>query len=310
MTRRDTLKIQLEARDIDVDLLPMGMERRKLNQSSWDGKNQTALLTIEFKFYKPKDPLAPSSQPRDPPLTLLTHKNDTKTPLLSLIRSRVVEGIKSKKESTHPQWVKQLVFPDADDPESFTNPQCVMAAKINPLTLKRLVKPTTKGYYSLDPTQPLSKSLRHTEFVEFPTIEIWDEFLGTILDARGIVKQHEERPLKRRKTNSKAGRAAIAGLLGGYGSSEEEVEVEPKNVLASLEEYDGDDGDDEVGSGGKDSLEDVDFGALSDENAEEIALNPAALLELMAKVRGGEPWAVEDEAVDWGDVDDPEPEWH
>ncbi|CAA7260228.1 unnamed protein product [Cyclocybe aegerita] len=307
MTRRDILKIQLEARDIDVDLLPMGMERRKLNQSSWDGKNQTALLTIELKFYKPKDPLASSSQPRDPPFTLVAHKNDMKTPLLSLIRSRLVEGVKSKKESSHPQWVKQLVFPDAEDPESFVNPQCVMAAKIDPLTLKRLVKPATGGYHSLDPTQPLSTSLRHTEFVEFPTIEIWDEFLGTILDARGIVKQHEERPVKRRKTNTKAGRAAIAGLLGGYGSSEEEVEVEPKSVLASLEEYAGSDGDDEVGSGGKDAPDDIDFGALSDEDAEELELDPAVLLELMAKVRGSEPWAVEDEAVDWGDVDDPEP---
>jgi hypothetical protein len=35
-TKRDILKIQLEARDIEMDLLPMGMERRKINQSSWD----------------------------------------------------------------------------------------------------------------------------------------------------------------------------------------------------------------------------------------------------------------------------------
>lgn len=37
-TKREILKVQLEARDIDMDLLPMGMERRKLNQSSWDVK--------------------------------------------------------------------------------------------------------------------------------------------------------------------------------------------------------------------------------------------------------------------------------
>ena len=37
-TKRDVLKLQLEARDIDMDLLPMGMERRKVNQSSWDFK--------------------------------------------------------------------------------------------------------------------------------------------------------------------------------------------------------------------------------------------------------------------------------
>ena len=37
-TKRDMLKLQLEARDIDMDLLPIGMERRKVNQSSWDFK--------------------------------------------------------------------------------------------------------------------------------------------------------------------------------------------------------------------------------------------------------------------------------
>lgn len=37
-TKRDILKMQLEARDVDVEMLPAGMERRSLNQSSWDFK--------------------------------------------------------------------------------------------------------------------------------------------------------------------------------------------------------------------------------------------------------------------------------
>jgi hypothetical protein len=37
-SKRDILKMELEARDITVDLLPTGMERRKANQSSWDFK--------------------------------------------------------------------------------------------------------------------------------------------------------------------------------------------------------------------------------------------------------------------------------
>ena len=37
-TKRDILKSQLELRDIEVDLLPSGMERRTLNQSTWDSK--------------------------------------------------------------------------------------------------------------------------------------------------------------------------------------------------------------------------------------------------------------------------------
>lgn len=37
-TKRDILKMQLEARDVDVEMLPAGMERRSLNQSTWDFK--------------------------------------------------------------------------------------------------------------------------------------------------------------------------------------------------------------------------------------------------------------------------------
>ena len=36
--KRDTLKTQLELMDIEMDLLPTGMERSKLNQSTWNAK--------------------------------------------------------------------------------------------------------------------------------------------------------------------------------------------------------------------------------------------------------------------------------
>ena len=35
-SKRESLQIELEARDINVEILPEGMERRKLNQSTWD----------------------------------------------------------------------------------------------------------------------------------------------------------------------------------------------------------------------------------------------------------------------------------
>lgn len=37
-SKRDVLKMQLDFRDIEMDLLPNGMERRTLNQSTWDFK--------------------------------------------------------------------------------------------------------------------------------------------------------------------------------------------------------------------------------------------------------------------------------
>lgn len=37
-TKRDVLKMELDFLDIEVDLLPVGMERRTLNQSTWDSR--------------------------------------------------------------------------------------------------------------------------------------------------------------------------------------------------------------------------------------------------------------------------------
>ena len=40
-TKRDILKRELDSLDIEMDLLPAGMERRTLNQSTWDFKYVT-----------------------------------------------------------------------------------------------------------------------------------------------------------------------------------------------------------------------------------------------------------------------------
>lgn len=37
-SKRDVLKMQLDFRDIEIEFLPNGMERRTLNQSTWDFK--------------------------------------------------------------------------------------------------------------------------------------------------------------------------------------------------------------------------------------------------------------------------------
>ncbi|PPR03855.1 hypothetical protein CVT26_000853 [Gymnopilus dilepis] len=309
-TKRDILKMQLEMRDIDMELLPAGMERRKANQSSWDNKNQTALLSIEFKFYKPKDPLAHSKPPTC--FTIMTHRNDIKNPLLRLLASHIQAKYKSK-DSSCPDWVKSLVIPHPDDPESFTNPQCVMAAQLDPLATRHIHSKREKVYHSFDPTQPLETLLRHTHFVEYPTIEIWEEFSGTIIDTQGVLQRHEEeRPVKRRKMNPKAGKAAIAGLLGGYGSEDEEGDdderEEPVNGLMALGDYDDDsEGDEQAPQNDLaegDALEDAKLEDLSDDDAEE-EIDPAMLLELIRAARGGqEPWAADEEAVDWGDMDE------
>ena len=166
------------------------------------------------------------------------------------------------------------------------------------------------GYYKLNPTEPLEKVLRHKQFVEFPTIEVWEDgaFTGTVVDDRGAVMHdkpdsEDERKPKRRKLNAKEGKKAINGLLGGYGSGsdDEDEKADEKDVMGLLAGYAG--SDDEGGSekvdqeenkpdpsvnGGspishlldEDAWGDEDAeGETDDEYVEESAENVAAMLE-------------------------------
>ena len=45
-SKRDVLKMQLDFRDIEMEMLPNGMERRVLNQSTWDFKYASILCRI------------------------------------------------------------------------------------------------------------------------------------------------------------------------------------------------------------------------------------------------------------------------
>ncbi|KAF7301515.1 Fe-S cluster assembly protein DRE2 [Mycena indigotica] len=253
--KREILKTELETMDIEMELLPVGMERAKHNQSHWDSGTRSAGLTLEFVF------------PSETPYTLLTHRNPLSTPLLVLLQKHV-SGRKT------PEWVQTLVCPDADVPENFVPPQCVMRARGTP------------GYFRFDVSQDLKTLLRHKSFVEYPTIEVWDEFRGTVVDGVGAVTQEAERPAKRRRIDKKAGGLAIAGLLDGYGSSSDDSEqVDEEEKL---------DGLDMLG------------GYSGSEDEEDIQLEPAALLELMRQARGDANWTPdmeeqEDEAIDWGD---------
>ncbi|KAJ7774247.1 hypothetical protein DFH07DRAFT_878040, partial [Mycena maculata] len=289
--KREVLRAQLEAHEIDMDLLPPGMERHKLNQSVWDPKTQTALLTIGFTFHPPPNPLLPPGHAPEKPYTLLTHRNRADTPLLSLLQ-RAVSDAGRKDPSVIPAWVRTLACPDTTDPDdnTFTPPQCVVRAT------------TPRAHHLLDATQPLLALLRGTHFVEFPAIDVWEEFRGTVVDAGGAITQvaepgERERAPKRRKLDRKAGKA-IAGLLGGYGSSSDEEEggqeggkangkekEKEKNGLEMLGGY----------SGSEDEAEarvvmQAEEGDSDEEGVGELALDPAALVELMRAARGDATW--------------------
>jgi len=166
-----------------------------------------------------------------------------------------------------------------------------------------ITHPSRLVYYWFDPTQPLAALLKGTRFVEFPTIEVCEEFSGTVIDAAGCLSHAgDDQPrVKRRKLTLQAGRAALNGLLGEYGSGEEEqdeVQKEP-NVLV---EYANSMSEEEDVVSADDSNESMDDGPGGD-----VKVDPAALLELLREARNSGQWTQEDD-VDWGDGSEGEAE--
>ncbi|CDO71314.1 hypothetical protein BN946_scf184908.g71 [Trametes cinnabarina] len=332
-SKRDVLKMQLDFRDIEVELLPNGMERRTLNQSTWDFKYAPCSVFLDFKFHPPRSALAPASQPPEPPFSLLTHRNTLETTLFAAMRAHVSERSKSKKDKAPPTWVQELVLPDQDVPDSFAPPLCVMSTPLDPLASlngqNHIPQPGRLlrfGYYRLDPNLPIGTVLKHKHFVEFPTIQVWEEgaFQGTIVDDRGAVV-HNDADLpqpKRRKLDAKQAKKAMSGLLGGYGSDEEDAGEEEHNVMNLLEGYAG---SDEEGGGevaeataGVDEewgTEDAE-GVTDDEMEGDPVADPEALAAMLQKLREAgalrDPGAgsafsglggMEEEQVDWGESD-------
>ena len=259
ISKRDVLKSQLELTDIEIDLLPAGMARRTLNQSTWDPKcvtpalsgmqtqphndlffpycrKRTAFLTVEYIIHPPT---AQDAAPNDAqkPLTLLTHRNNFDLSLRNLFQSQISQRTKGKTRADLPTWIQALALPHPDIPDAFTPPLFFIRAPLDLLS-KRSEK---FGFIKLDGEQKLSALLRNKQIVEFPTIEVWEEgsFRGVLLDGTGTFRsQGAQRPAKRRRLDVTKGRVAIAGLLGGYGSENGD---EADTALTRLGEYEGSD---------------------------------------------------------------------
>ncbi|KXN87930.1 hypothetical protein AN958_07940 [Leucoagaricus sp. SymC.cos] len=291
----------LEARDIELELLPNGMERRLLNQSVWEQKNQTALLTIQFRFHPPAEARSASSETVKP-FTLLTHRNDISIPLLTLVQKHIQERM-NKKSNTKPTTNNQ----------SSSSTSSLLSSRTSTLNSAN-TKP--KVYYSLDPNEPLLQSLRGTQFIEFPLIEVWEELNGVIVDRRtGGVRhasrgQEEEPRRKRRKLNPEEGLKAINGLLGDYGSEDEEGEEEGQTGEKGvrLVGYVESDAEEEGQDNAVDEEVVLDEDEWSDADAEgeiDFDADPAIILELMQQAKREGKWIEEDDGDDSDDLGDP-----
>jgi hypothetical protein len=326
--KRDILKSQLELRDIEVDLLPSGMERRKLNQSTWDSKyvglaaaistvqnwliqttcfvlhyhrKRTAFLTVEYNIH-PSPALGTSPKDAQEPYTLLTHRNNFDLSLHDLFQSQISQRTRKKSGADLPAWVKTLALPHPDIPDAFIPPEFFIRAPSDPLSGQS----RKFAFIKLDSERKLSTLLRNKHFVEFPTIEVREEgaFHGVLFDGVGAFEpQGGPRPIKRRRLDPTKGRAAIAGLLGGYGSEDAE---DVDTALTRLGEYEGSDAENEQPTTSEESDTETDGvmkGGGDDEEEPETMVDPETLLAMVreAQRRHGEDGEFEE--IDWGESD-------
>jgi len=122
-----------------------------------------------------------------------------------------------------------------------------------------------------------------------------------VIDAAGCLSHAgDDQPrVKRRKLTLQAGRAALNGLLGEYGSGEEEQE-EVQREPPVLVEYANSMSEEEDVVSADDSNESADDG-------EDVKMDPALLLELLREARNSGQWTQDDD-VDWGDGSEGEAE--
>lgn len=197
-------------------------------------RKKTALISIEFIVKPPPDPL---TRVESKPVSLITHRNDWENTIHQLIYEN--KQIKQKL-SKHEALMDWLGFNDEEGTPS-NNVLLVMKrprAEDDP-TSPNYTKP---AFYKLNRDAKLSSALCFKHFTEFPTIEVVDEdsFDGLLIDDDGAQKDmHPYRP-KRRKLDAVTAKKTMSGLLGEYGSDEEEAEGGSK-ALDTLIHYTGED---------------------------------------------------------------------
>ncbi|KAF8450771.1 hypothetical protein L210DRAFT_3609054 [Boletus edulis BED1] len=318
-SKRDALRNYLETLRIDVELLPAGMERRNVNQSTFDQKSKCPLLTIELVFYPPTT-LASISSSAPPSYKILSHRNSLSSSLLAMLQRQVSSTLsKSQKQKENiPDWLPSTVIPHPEATECFVPPHCYIRANT-----EFPQAPNAAYYHKLESTLDLGELFQGTSFVEFPTIHVFDpeasSFSGIVIDKTGSIVHILEddhvnaaRAAKRRKLNKTMGLKAVSSLIGGYGSEgsfpseEEETEDRYLRGLATLEAYSG--SEDEVTPKNIEVEETQSLNSDDDDavpaEGNQLDLDPARLLEFVKQARS----AADEDILDWGDEWDTESE--
>jgi len=155
-------------------------------------RTQKALLTIELVFHPTPNPLRPND-PVPAPYKMIRHRVLLDEKLSSVFPSRKI-----------PDWVQDLIQGETE---------CVLRAPSGP-----------EVYWRIDTEKELGDALKWMEFVEFPTIELYEKgsFKGRVVDPQTRIQEEEEEVKRGRVLGKVQGKERISGLVGDYGSESEE----------------------------------------------------------------------------------------
>ncbi|KAG1760248.1 hypothetical protein EDD22DRAFT_955139 [Suillus occidentalis] len=261
-------------KDIEMDILPVGMQLRKVNQSTLDAKCALVLR-----------PHACADSHEDAGYIIDDRVQVLPRSVIAIVFIRNIRSIyhtchtysdkdhpKLKKEHHCSDWVTSLVHPHQTIPKASE------------------FLSTGPSYYKLCPSQTIQDLLRNqgTHFAHDPDSST---FIGNIVAKRGqpspmSEQEHEHgvRAMKIRKLSTRAGRMAISGLVGDYGRSYAESENDDQDTAV------------EAGTTEDDMYS---TGPLSADEGEGPALDCATVLELIKQAHSAAD--CDSEAVDWDD---------
>ncbi|KAG8931985.1 hypothetical protein FRC02_001799 [Tulasnella sp. 418] len=249
-TKLSLLQLHLRSLNIRVDFMPEGMEKRRLNQSTWDVKTKSGFLTVELLFHQDEsDPSGLGDSKLKPTFSILTHRNALNIPLRDLVINHLLAK-SGRSAQAIPSWVWHLIpLPKKGSSEKSSEYASEEDAPELAYFMEQLPpSPSRRMFYMLDPTKPLAELLQEKYFIEWPTIQVYvaDQFHGSIV---GQELADVPPPAKRRKLDTREGKKLLSGMLGDYASDEEDESAsnEESAAIALAQYASEDDGETSLG---------------------------------------------------------------
>ncbi|KAG8795052.1 hypothetical protein FRC17_008190, partial [Serendipita sp. 399] len=212
-TKREMLKERLEEDwEIEMLLLPEGMEKRKVNQSTWDPRSRKGYLTAQYRFHRRFPPSPPSSIPPktrpsstksdlkatqsedESPIPILTHRNELGCSIHQTLQRSLRER-RSRKAEPFPNWITEFwdkilqddVAPSSVEREGGGRPHggspmttakrkysILLATETSSVVTSPAPKsvPVRRKYVEVDFSGTFASVLKQRNFIEFPTFEV------------------------------------------------------------------------------------------------------------------------------------------